>query len=174
MNDKRKMNIDLPHFGQIDLTQLKEYYSAETALSGTMLRLDLNFENKSISEEQAINIKVFLDNIPTLEIQNKSSIDKDFNDGGEAADYINFYLDELDEEELENIIDHDDKDKPKEQQLLSKLKLIRIGLYPDGKYGADYYGVFDYSIDIDGEPCNQLLVVKTNENGDLDHITWES
>jgi hypothetical protein len=153
------MNIDLPHFGQIDLTQLKEYYSAETALSGTMLRLDLNFENKSISEEQAINIKVFLDNIPTLEIQNKSSIDKDFNDGGE---------------ELENIIDHDDKDKPKEQQLLSKLKLIRIGLYPDGKYGADYYGVFDYSIDIDGEPCNQLLVVKTNENGDLDHITWES
>lgn len=167
-------NIDLPHFGQIDLTELKEYYSTKTEWNGTMLCLDLNFENKSISEEQAINIKVFLDNIPTFEIQNKSSIDKDFNDGGEAADYINFYLDELDEEELESIIGHDDKDKPKEQQLLSKLKLIRIGLYPDGKYGADYYGVFDYSIDIDGEPCNQLLVVNTKENGDLYDISWES
>lgn len=83
-------------------------------------------------------------------------------------------MDELEEEELSSIIDFSDKEVSKELQLLGKLKLIRVGLYPDGKYGADYYGVFDYSIEIDGEPCNQLLVVKTNENGDLDHIAWES
>jgi hypothetical protein len=71
------------------------------------------------------------------------------------------------------IIDKDNN-LPQELQLLNKLRLIRVGLYPDGKYGTDHFATFDYSIDIDGEPCNYLLVVNTNEKGDLDHITWES
>jgi hypothetical protein len=167
-------NIELPHFGQIDLTQLEEYYSVHTEWKGNILKLDLNFENKHISEEQAKNIKAFLDNIENFEIQNKSAIDKNFIQKGETTDYINFYLVELDEEELSNIIDFNDEKSSKERKLIDKLKLIRVGLYPDGKYGTKDYGVFDYSIDIDGEPCNQLLVVKTNEKGDLDHITWES
>src|SRR4051812_38039483 len=104
--------IDLPYFGQIAFTQLKEYYAAETSFDEGVLRLDLNFENKSITEEQANNLKAFLGNISVFEIQNKSSIDKNFNDGEEAADYINFYLDELNEEELGDIIDFDNKDKP--------------------------------------------------------------
>jgi Protein of unknown function (DUF2004) len=167
-------NIELPHFGRINFTQLDEYYAAVTEFNGLTLRLDLNFENKCISEVEIINIKKFLENISAFDVQNKTQIDKDFNDEGEATDYINFYLDELDEEELRGIIDFENRDKPKEEQLLSKLRLIRVGLYPDRKFGADYYGVFDYSIEIGGEPCNQLLVVKTDNKGELDHITWES
>lgn len=167
-------NIELPNFGQIDFSQLDEYYAAETTYNGLTLRIDLNFESKNLSEEQAINIKKILSNISSFDIQNKIEIEKDFYGKGDAKDYINFYLDELDEEELRGIIDYDNKDNTKEEQLLSKLKLIRIGLYPDGKFDADYFGVFDYSIEIDGEPCNQLLVVKTNKAGELDHITWES
>ena len=167
-------NLELPYFGQINLTQLKEYYVTETVFNGLPISLDLNFKNKIISREQAINIKNFLGNISILDIQNKVEINNDFNEDGEAKDYINFYLAEFDEEELRGIIDYDNEDKPKEEQLLSKLRLIRIGLYPDEKFGASDYGVFDYSIDIDGEACNQLLVVKTNETGDIDHLTWES
>lgn len=167
-------SFELPHFGQVDLALLEEYYSIEIDWKERFLRLDLNFLNKQITQEQAKIIKAFLDNIGNFEVQNKLIIDKDFLEEGETADYINFYLDELDENELSNIIDDNDKQSSKSNQLLNKLKLIRVGLYPDGKYGANYYGVFDYSIDIDGEPCNQLLVVKTNETGDLDHITWES
>lgn len=167
-------NIELPYFGQIDFTQLNEYYSAETEYNGLILRLDLNFENKNISEVDAENIKKFLNNIADYDIQNKTEITKDFDNEGEAKDYINFYFDEFDDEELSGIINYQNLNKPKEEQLLSKLILIRIGLYPDGKYDTEYYAVFDYSIEIDGEPCNQLLVVKTNDNGDLDHITWES
>jgi hypothetical protein len=72
---------------------------------------------------------------------------------------------------LSGIIDYGNQDEPIEEQLLNKLRLIKVGLYPDY---TDYYGVFDYSIDIEGEPCNQLLVVKTDNQGRLDHITWES
>ncbi len=54
--------------------------------------------------------------------------------------------------------------------LLEKLELIRGGIYPQ----ASYFATFDYSIEIDGEACNQLLVVNVNEDGTLSYITWES
>ena len=38
---------------------------------------------------------------------------------------------------------------------MEKLNLIRVGIFPR----ASYFATFDYSIDIDGEPCNQLLVL---------------
>lgn len=167
-------NIDLPYFGQIDFTQLDEYYAAEAAFSGSILNLDLNFESRSVSEEQATTIKNFLGNISAFDLQNTSAIRTNFSEDGEAADYISFYLDELDKEELAGIIGNNTEDISKGEQLLKKLRLIRVGLYPDGKYDSECYGVFDYSIDIDGEPCNELLVVKTNEKGEIDHITWES
>jgi hypothetical protein len=77
-------------------------------------------------------------------------------------------------DELSKIIDTSQESSSFKTQLLEKLQLIRVGLYPNGKYGATYFAAFDYSIEIDGEPCNQLLVVKTNEKGKLDNIAWES
>ncbi len=167
-------NFNLPYFGQIDLIKLEEYYNVKVRFFEKEINIDLNFESKTINELNAEKINMFLNNIGNFESVNKNLIEKNFHDEGETANYINFYFDELDEEELSDIINFDDKYNSKEHQLLNKLKLIRVGLYPDGKYGASYYGVFDYSIDIDGEPCNQILVVKTNEIGELDHITWES
>lgn len=52
------------------------------------------------------------------------------------------------------------------------MKLVRIGLYPDGKYGSDNFAVFDYTINQD--LTNQLIVVNTDENGVFEHISWES
>ena len=90
---------------------------------------------------------------------------------GESADYINFYLDELDESELSAIIDISNKSRSVELQLLDKLILANIWIYPDTE---NNFGVFHYSIELDGEPCNQLLTILTNEYGELNDITWES
>lgn len=125
-------NIELPHFGHIDSSQLDEYYAVVTTYCNLRLELDLNFEKKNLSDEQATDIKGFLSDISILDVQNKIEIEKDFNDEGETADYISFFLEELEEGELRGIIDYDNEDKPKEEQLLSKLRLIRVGLYPDG------------------------------------------
>ena len=167
-------NYDLPYFGHINLNELKEYYQTTIKLDGKDLEIDINFENKTIRQDDILKVKKFLQKISKFDIQNLKVIKTDFKEEGETSEYIEFYLDELDEAELSNIIDLKNVSISKEKQLLSKLKLIRVGLYPDEKYGEEYFGVFDYSINIDGEPCNQLLVVKTNEKGELDHITWES
>lgn len=169
------MHYSLPYFGEINLASVKGRYEAEMDLNEHKIRIDLNFQNLSTEPDIIDTVKTFLENIGKFAEQNKAYIDKDFKEGiGETSGYIKFYLEELDEGELSGIIGTNDPDIPKEIQLLRQLKLIRIGLYPDIEDDATNYAIFDYSIDIDGEPCNQVLVVITNEKGDLDHITWES
>ena len=162
----------LPYFKQLDITALEVYYRAEAILGSNRLDIDLNFENSAINEPSFENIKKFLENIESLDKQNKSFIDTNFKEKGEAFEYINFYFDEIGEDELSVIIGADSTNNSKQQALLNKLRLIRLGLYPDAD--DKIFGIFDYSVDIDGEPCNQLLVVKTDVKGNVDHITWES
>ncbi|AYN06295.1 DUF2004 domain-containing protein [Flavobacterium sp. 140616W15] len=169
------INYNFPYFEEINSQELKEYYSVEVDFNDTKISIDLNFENDSIDQPSIETIKIFLENIKKFDKQNRSYIEDDLKEeDGETRDYINFYFDELEQVEISKIIDLDNTNTSKEILLLNELKLNRVGLYPDGKYNTTYYGVFDYSIDIDGEPCDQLLVVKTNEKGNLDQITWES
>jgi hypothetical protein len=162
----------LPYFGEIDLASLDECYDVVINLNGSSLRVDINFEQKSLNRNELDTAKNFLDNISKFDRQNKSYIDNDFKENGETSDYINFYFDELNEDELSDILDITNTVDPKERQFLNKLKLIRVGIYPDSD--SEYYGVFDYSININGKPGDLLLVIKTDEKGDLDHITSES
>ncbi|WP_207531816.1 DUF2004 domain-containing protein [Desertivirga arenae] len=163
----------LPYFGEIDIAALLDYYNVNTTFDNKQVSLDINFLNTSISEGVYQRINAFLDNIREFNNQNKSIIERNFKEGGEVVDYIQFHLEELSEEELASIIDNNDS-QSKDQQILDSLRLVRIGLYPDGKYETSYFAVFDYSIEIDGDLSNQLVVVKTNERGELDHVTWES
>ena len=175
IKDKAAMvDNNLPYFGQINVIQLKEYYEIVIEFKKSELKIDLNFKGKSIAKEKIKKIKIFLNNINRFDMQNRTYIDNDFINKGQADSYIKFYLHDLHDGELSRIIDCNDKSISEEDQLLNKLRLKRIGLYPDGKYDTSSYSVFDYSIDIDGKPCDQLLVVNTNENGDLSHISLES
>lgn len=168
------MNYSLPHFGEINPNQLEEYYDVDVVLGDLEISIDLNFENKSIDQSELDSIQYFLNNITLFDSQNKVFIKDDFEEGGVAAEYIEFYLDECDDTELSSIINIQDSTTPRDVLLLKELKLIRVGLYPSDKSDTEHFATFDYSIYIDGEPCNQLLVVNTNKLGGLDHITWES
>jgi hypothetical protein len=165
------VNITLPYFGEINPAALETHCRIVAEVNSMKLRIDINFNNITIGQDKFAAIEYFLKNIDTYYEQNKVLIKKDFDDEGETADYINFYLEECDEEELAGIIDVKDKSIPNATQLLNQLQLTRVGVYPDEE---DCSCVFDYTIYIDGEPCNQLLVVKINDEGDLEYITWES
>lgn len=168
-------NFNLPYFEEINSQELQEYYVAKIDLNERKISIDLNFENNTIDQSAMETIKHFLENIDKFDKQNKTYLENDFKiEDGQTLEYIEYYFDELEQDEISTIINIHDTSTSKEILLLNELKLKRIGLYPDGKYNTDYYAVFDYSIDIDGEPCDQLLVVKTDKIGDLDHIAWES
>lgn len=166
------MPYTLPYFGEINLEQLEEYYDTTTA---TGIKLDLNFEHARIDTQKADLIKLWLSDLEQLDAQNIAAIQHDYQTGeSETQDYIRFYIEELGEEELAGIVGNADSDEEKSAALLDKLRLERVGFYPDGKYGTTSLAIFDYTIDIDGEPCNQLLVIKWNEQRELAEITWES
>ena len=163
----------LPHFGKLQTENLEEYYNVDTEFKGKEIQIDLNFENKTIDTATFDKIKKFIENIEEFDKQNQSYIKSDFDDenGDTVKEYVTFHIEELGDEFLEQIdISSDDVDK--EQTFLTKLDLTRVGLYPDGKYNTSYFAVFDYTINRD--LSDQLIVVKTDENGTLDHLSWES
>ncbi|WP_339918469.1 DUF2004 domain-containing protein [Yeosuana marina] len=171
-NRKEEILIfEKPDFSEIDLEKLTNYYDWTLKFGERKLNLDLNFETESTNQSELNQILEFVNKIPEFDNQNQNYIKSDFEqDVSMTSDYLNFYLDEFDESELAGIIDIKNRKKSRNSLLMEKLNLTRVGIYPQ----ASYFGTFDYSIDIDGEPCNQLLVVNINKDGTLDHITWES
>lgn len=168
---KQIASTELPYFGEINYTQLDEHYSKEIDYDSFRLNLYLGFKGKSVNREEIESIKKFLERISVFDIQNRVDINNDLNNKGEANEYAGFYFDELEEEELSKIIDYHNLNESKEQQLINKLRLVSIGLYSNDN---QYDGVFEYSIEIDGVMSNQILVVYTDINGNIDHISWES
>jgi len=173
----------LPPFGQINLSSVNEYYEAEIESEGKQIRLDLNLAKTAIKEDAMDTIRHFIENINNFDITNKSYIDKDYNDenGDTVKEYIDFHIEELGEDKLAQLIDYDNKEITPEKQLLKKLTLERVGLYPDGKYDTQYFAVFDYTFEgnvysIDGRRTitDQIIAVKTDNRGNLDHLAWES
>lgn len=168
---KQITSTELPYFGEINYTQLDEHYSKEIEFDSFRLNLYLGFKGKSVNREEIESIKKFLERISVFDIQNRIEINNDLNNEGETKEYADFYFDELEEDELSDIIDYHNLNESIEQQLISKLRLVSIGLYSNDN---QYDGVFEYSIEIDGLMSNQILVVYTDINGNIHHISWES
>ncbi|MDR2221679.1 MAG: DUF2004 domain-containing protein [Flavobacteriaceae bacterium] len=168
---KQITSTELPYFGEINYAQLDEHYSTEIEFDSFRLNLYLGFKSKNIHREEIESVKEFLEHISVFDIQNRIEINNDLNNEGEAKEYVDFYIDELEEEELSEIIDYHNLNESKEQQLINKLRLVSIGLYSDDN---QHDGVFEYSIEIDEVMSNQVLVIYTDINGNINHISWES
>jgi hypothetical protein len=160
-------------FGLINLAALNEDYRWKIELNGRAISIDINFAKTNIEKSAMDKIKYFIENINNYDKQNKSYIDRNFNDanGGTVKDYITFHIEELGNELLERL-DIDVASTDIEQQCLAKLHLKRVGLYPDGKYDSPCFAIFDYTLGKDLP--NQYIVVTLDEEGNIDRLGWES
>lgn len=163
--------IELPYFGQLDMNSLKDYYESSTTVNGQEINIDLNFDNSSSDKLKMSTIKSVLENIEKFDNQNKFYIEEDYKNvkGDTVKSYIENHLGQFDKDELDRLIDKTDTTNNPEIQLLKKLKLVRLGLYPDNE---KYLTTFDYSI---GKNITQyLVVITTDKDGNLNYITIES
>jgi hypothetical protein len=163
--------ITIPHFGPIDPASLDDYYDTEIDFNGISIQIDLNFGSKTIDPKRLETVKAFIDNIRVHDINNKKYIDNDYNDedGDTVKFYLEHHLDELGETELATLIDRNSKSTEHQKQLKNKLHLVRVGIYPEGE---DQFATFDYTIGQD--ITNYLIVIDTDENGNLVYMTMES
>ncbi|QXU39993.1 DUF2004 domain-containing protein [Pedobacter sp. D749] len=161
----------LPYFGNLPTENLEEYYDVDIELNGNEIQVDLNFENQTVDTLILAKVKNFIEKLEKFDKLNKTYILDDYNDedGDTVKFYLEHHLEELDKEELTKLVNFNDTITEPEQQLLSKLKLVRVGLYPDNE---DNFAIFDYSIGKD--ITNYLVVINTDENGQLDYMTMES
>ena len=161
----------LPYFGNLPTENLEEYYDVDIELNGNEIQVDLNFENQTVDTLILDKVKNFIEKVEKFDKLNKTYILNDYNDedGDTVKFYLEHHLEEVDKEELTKLVNFDDTIIEPEQQLLSKLKLVRVGLYPDNE---DNFAIFDYSIGKD--ITNYLVVINTDENGQLDYMTMES
>lgn len=161
----------LPHFGQLSTENLEEYYTTNMDFNCNEVQVDLNFENKNIDPSQLKKVKNYLENIGKFDKLNKTYLHDDYNDkeGETVKFYVEHHLEEVEKEELSTLINFDDSATEPEQQLLKKLELVRVGLYPDSE---DQFAILDYSIGRD--ITDYLVVINTDENGQLDYMAMES
>ena len=161
----------LPQFGQIDTTNLEDSYDVEIEFDGDKIQIDLNFDDKTIGTKRLDKVKKFIEKIKDFDIKNKKYIEKDYKD--EDADtvrtYVQHHLEEMERENLKGLVDFENEKMDPEIQLMRKLRLVRIGFYPDDE---DEFAVFDYSIGT--ALTNYLVVININENGKLEDMTMES
>lgn len=164
-------NFKLPHFGILDTQSLEEYYDVDIDFNGTAIQLDLNFGTKTIDPKKLETVQHFIDNIRIYDLNNKGYIANDYNneDGETVKFYLQHHIEELGTEELAALIEPGTKSADYEKQLLKKLHLVRVGIYPEGE---DQFAIFDYSLG--REITDQLVVIFTDENGNLDYMTMES
>lgn len=133
--------------------------------------MDLNFDNNWIDPARLETVKHFIENIRIHDLHNKGLIKADYEDekGDTVKDYLAHHLEELGKEELDSLIDPRSKKSDHEKLLLQKLQLVRVGIYPDSE---NQFAIFDYSIG--QELTGYLVVINTDENGNLEHMTMES
>ena len=163
--------INLPYFGYLDSDALEKYYDADVDFNNTQIQVDLNFDNKGIEADRLEIVGRFINNIRIHDINNRKYIDNDFTDekGETVREYAEQHIEELNPGDLAELLGANIKTEDKPEQLVKKLQLVRVGLYPDS---LDQFATFDYSIGT--ELTNYLVVIFTDENGNLDYMTLES
>lgn len=161
--------MKLKYFNEIDLQNLTDYYEVDIDFKGNSVQLDINFQETKINESNLDYLKNILDDLDGILLKVNDFIKNDYKSGEDVKEFLAFHIEELDNDELESLLSDSDKSLSREEQLLSIIKLKRIGFYPEDN---DEYVIFDFVTD--EEVSQYLLVVKVNSKGQLDHITMES
>ena len=163
------MIINLPFFSELDSESLTDYYEVDIDIEQDKVQLDINFDETSIDPGKLLTLKKYLEEPQTIINIAKKEIFNDFENGEDVKEFLTYHIEELDQSELDGLLKYADKALSLEQQILSTLKLRRIGFYPDDD---DIFAVLDFVLS--GDISQYILVVKMNDHKTVDHITMES
>lgn len=163
------MIINLPFFNELDSDNLTDYYEVDVDIEQNKVQLDVNFEEKTINPDKLLILKSYLDSPQAIINIAKEAIINNFANGEDVKEFLTFHIDELNQNDLGNLLKQADKTLSLEEQILSVLKLRRIGFYP---YDNDEFAILDFVLD--EEISQYILVVKLNNNKTVDNITMES
>ena len=169
--DMSTKSIELPILGKITLENADWEYKYNSHLfgreiNGNLVDLDVNFIE--VTEENIEKVSNALNDLKKLKEIGIESLMRDYEEAGETQYYIKEWNEDIfgqifTEEEFEEFIKDTDKEKSIEERLLSKLILVRFGVYAESK---DSFVTMDYAFgyDIDKGFRDNMLIVKLDQD----------
>lgn len=159
--------MDIKYFKNVDFNS--DYLETTIEFQNREIQLDINSDAVLGENNWVKEYEEYISKLETFKEKIDKEIIKDFENNGVTKEWVDFHSEELMESIEENgTLDSCDKNLPIDRQILSTLKLNRIGIYP--KY--EDYAVWDYILD--DEISDEILVIVTDKNGEIVDITWES
>ena len=159
--------MDIKYFKNVDFNS--DYLETTIEFQNREIQLDINSDAVLGENNWVKEYEEYISKLETFKEKIDKEIIKDFENNGITKEWVDYHSEELMKSIEENgTLDNCDKNLPIDKQILSALKLNRIGIYP--KY--EDYAVWDYILD--DEISDQILVIVTDKDGEIVDITWES
>ncbi|MFK7937233.1 MAG: DUF2004 domain-containing protein [Saprospiraceae bacterium] len=175
--------IHLPIFSAIEInaTNFKCTYNKtiwKYDFNGTPIDLDINFY--SLSEKNIALVAPALERLTEIHQIAEAAYLQDFEQGKEAKEYIEEWRDDLlwddfNEEEYTDFIKDTDPNLSLARRLLSLIRVVRIGFYPDS---PDTFVTVDFAFGYDDEEEQKgwrehMIVVKLNSEFEVTEVCTE-
>jgi hypothetical protein len=169
----------LTHIGELDLDHLNEHYDGMVKLGGATIALDFNIEGTTLPLASAKAAETFVGSLAKYAAAAKTFIDNELGNKKDTTvkDFLAFHIEELPPKTLAKLLDKKSK-LDDEHQLLGKLVLERVGLYPQTK-GAGF-AIFDFTFEgnhyVKGRRpiTDQIIAVYLHAKGKVGHLSHES
>ena len=162
------MKKNITYFGEVEINSPQETTEAKLLIPNLQIELDLNFYDGRPEYDWVAEYENYIKDLKQHKANVEAAIRSDYKDGGDVKEYVDFHLEELDVSIIDKVLAGTDASKPKEERLLTVLKLVRIGFYP----GDEDYAIWDYTIG--REIADMLVVVNTDNTGKINYVTWEN
>jgi hypothetical protein len=135
------MEIELPIFGKIKPAEQNWKYKYEAniekySLEGNSIDLDIHF--KEVNETKISKVSSALNDLSKIHEIGKNFIQTDFEEGEIVKEYIQEWNEHnfkqiFDKEEFKKFIEQTDKEGSIAQQLLTLIRIVRIGIYAESE-----------------------------------------
>ena len=159
--------MDIKYFKNVDFNS--DYLETTIELQNREIQLDINSDAVLGENSWVKEYEEYISKLETFKEKIDKEIIKDFENDGVTKEWVDFHLKELGEAiEEEGLLKECNKKLSLGRQVLSIIKLRRIGIYP----GYEDYAIWDYILD--DEISDEILVIVTDKDGEIVDITWES
>ena len=159
--------MDIKYFKNVDFNS--DYLETTIEFQNREIQLDINSDAVLEENNWVKEYEEYISKLETFKEKIDKEIIKNFENNGLTKEWVNFHLEELGEAiEEEGLLKECNKKLSLDRQVLSIIKLRRIGIYPE----YEDYAIWDYILD--DEISDEILVIVTDKDGEIVDITWES
>ena len=159
--------MDIKYFKNVDFNT--DYLETTIEFQNREIELEINTEVVLGKDSWVKEYEEYISKLEVFKEKIDKEIVEDFENEGITKEWVDFHLEELGEAiEEEGLLKECDKKLSLDRQVLSIIKLRRIGIYPE----YEDYAIWDYILD--DEISDEILVIVTDTNGEIVDITWES